>query len=312
MDELTRQSSLIKAAAQKMGFDACGISRVARLDEEAKRLDSWLENHYHGSMTYMENHREKRVDPSLLVKGAQSVISVILNYFPEKKQEDPEAPVISKYAYGRDYHKVIRDRLYLLLRYINEEITPASGRAFTDSAPVLDKVWAARAGLGWIGKNTCLISRKLGSFVFIGELVVTIPLRYDNPIRNYCGTCTKCIEACPTHAIIAPGVLDARRCISYLTIENKGDIDDEFRKKLGNRVFGCDVCQEVCPWNHKAVPHQMPELEPVPGLLEMTRDDWQELAEEEFNLMFGETALKRPGFAGLRRNLAAISATTDA
>ncbi len=311
MDELTKQSSLIKAAARRLGFDDCGISLVTRLDEDAVRLDSWLGNHYHGQMTYMENHRDKRVDPARLVEGAKSVISVILNYFPGKKQADPEAPAISIYAYGRDYHQVIRNRLYLLLRYINERVTPATGRAFADSAPVLDKVWAERAGLGWIGKNTCLISKAHGSFVFIGELVVDIPLQYDKPMQQYCGTCTRCIDACPTHALVAPGVLDARRCISYLTIENKGDIDSGYREKLGNRVFGCDLCQEVCPWNRKAAPHHVPELEPVPGLLEMSRADWYHMTRETFDRLFAGTALKRAGFAGLRRNLNAISATTD-
>jgi epoxyqueuosine reductase len=303
MDVLYQQSSMIKAEAHRLGFEGCGISRAAYLPEDAKQLESWLRENYHGSMTYMENHVEKRVDPAKLVEGAQSVISVIINYFPSKNQVDPDAPVVSKYAYGEDYHAVIRQKLKLLLHFINKSITPVNGRAFVDSAPVLDKAWAARAGLGWIGKNTCLISPKAGSFFFIGSLIIDLPLSYSEGIPDFCGDCQRCIQACPTRAIIAPRVLDARRCISYMTIEHKGDIDPGFKNKMENRVFGCDICQDVCPWNRKAVPHQVKEFEPITGLLEMTRQEWHALDEKQFKKLFSTSAVKRAKYEGLRRNI---------
>jgi epoxyqueuosine reductase len=303
MDDLLNQSSMIKAESLRLGFNKCGISRAICLQSEASHLKRWLRENYHDSMTYMENHVEKRVDPTKLVEGAQSVISVIINYFPSKSQADPDAPVVSKYAYGEDYHAVIRQKLKLLLHFINKSITPANGRAFVDSAPVLDRAWAAKAGLGWIGKNTNLISPEIGSFVFIGSLIVDIPLLADNPIADLCGDCNRCIRACPTGAIVKPQVLDARRCISYLTIENKGDIDPGFKNKMKNRVFGCDICQDVCPWNRKAVPHQVKEFEPLTGLLEMTRQEWHALDETHFKKLFSTSAVKRPKFEGLRRNI---------
>jgi epoxyqueuosine reductase len=303
MDVLYQQSSMIKAEAHRLGFEGCGISRAAYLPEDAKQLESWLRENYHGSMTYMENHVEKRVDPAKLVEGAQSVISVIINYFPSKNQADPDAPVVSKYAYGKDYHAIIRQKLKLLLHFINKSITPVNGRAFVDSAPVLDKAWAARAGLGWIGKNTCLISPKAGSFFFIGSLIIDLPLSYSEGIPDFCGDCQRCIQACPTRAIIAPRVLDARRCISYMTIEHKGDIDPGFKNKMENRVFGCDICQDVCPWNRKAVPHQVKEFEPITGLLEMTRQEWHALDEKQFKKLFSTSAVKRAKYEGLRRNI---------
>jgi epoxyqueuosine reductase len=293
---------MIKAEAHRLGFEGCGISRAAYLPDDAKQLDSWLHEQYHGSMTYMENYVEKRVDPVKLVEGAKSVISVILNYFPSISQHDPEAPVVSKYAYGEDYHEVIRKKLKLLLHYISA----ASGSAFVDSAPVLDRAWAARAGLGWIGKNTNLISPETGSFIFIGSLIVDIPLQADSPIGDLCGDCNRCIRACPTGAIIKPRVLDARQCLSYLTIENKGVIDPGFRDKFENRVFGCDICQDVCPWNRRAVPHRVTEFNPLPGLIEMTRKDWYELDEIRFKKLFLKSAVKRTKYAGLRRNLELI------
>jgi epoxyqueuosine reductase len=308
MDDLVKQSSMIKAEARRLGFDGCGISHAEKLDEDARRLTDWLEKGYHGSMAYMENHAKMRVDPEKLVDGAQSVISVILNYFPSRKQEDPDAPVISTYAYGRDYHGVIRDKLKSLLKYIHSEVTPAKGRGFVDSAPVLDRAWAARAGLGWIGKNTNLISPAKGSFFFIGSLIVDIPLYYDKPIPDFCGDCNRCINACPTKAIVAPQVIDARKCISYLTIENKGNIDPAYHDQFHNRVFGCDICQDVCPWNRKAIPHQVKEFEPLPRLLEMTRNEWHNLTSEQYNHLFSLSAVQRAGFPNLQRNLAFISA----
>ena len=301
--ETTFHSSLIKAEAIRLGFDGCGISHAEFLSDESPRLISWLKNHYNGSMAYMQNNLEKRLDPRQLVKGTQSVISVILNYYPCGNQQDAQAPVISKYAYGHDYHQVIRDKLNLLLRFINEKVAPATGRAFVDSAPVLDRAWAARAGLGWIGKNTNLISPEAGSFFFIGTILVNIPLAYDNPIMDFCGDCNRCIRACPTQAIIAPRVLDAGRCISYLTIEHRGGISITDRNSFKNRVFGCDICQDVCPWNRKSTPHRVKDFDPLPGLLEMTRDQWYTLDEEQYKKLFSKSAVERTGYTGLRRNL---------
>jgi len=303
MDDLGIQSSMIKAEALRLGFDGCGISRAEKLVDEERHLADWLGKNHHGSMAYMEHHAEKRVDPTKLIEGAQSVISVILNYYSEKRQHDPEAPVVSKYAYGEDYHDVIRSKLHQLLDFINTNVTPAEGRGFVDSAPVLDRTWAARSGLGWVGKNSNLISPVKGSFFFIGSLIVNIPLYCDKPIPDFCGDCNRCINACPTNAILAPKIIDARKCISYLTIENKGEIGSEFHGQLANRVFGCDICQDVCPWNHKAIPHHTKELRPVPGLLEMTKEDWNNLDEDTYQKRFKKSAIKRAKFAGLKRNV---------
>jgi epoxyqueuosine reductase len=302
MDDLVKHASMIKAGAISLGFDGCGISTAVGLLHDAERLREWLNAGYQGSMKYMENHFDKRTDPALLVDGAKSVISVILNYFPAEKQRD-DAPLISKYAYGEDYHKVIKKKLLLLLQYINEKITPARGRAFVDSAPVLDRAWAARSGLGWIGKNSNLISPVYGSFVFIGSLMVDIPLQPDQPVKNRCGSCNKCMRACPPQAIVAPGVVDSGKCLSYLTIEHKGPIAENLCYKLGNRLYGCDVCQDVCPWNTKARPHSVSEFKPLPGLLEMTCQDWLGMDREKFNRLFAGSALKRAGFEGLQRNI---------
>lgn len=308
MDELFRKSSMIKEEALRIGFDACGISHAEKLEEDDRRLSDWLRHSYHGSMAYMENYREKRTDPTKLVEGAQSVISVILNYYPSRKQEDPEAPVISKYAYGNDYHDVIREKLKKLLETINTSVVPTTGRGFVDSAPVLDRAWAARAGLGWIGKNSNLISPLKGSFFFIGSLIIDVPLYYDKPLPDFCGDCNRCLIACPTKAIVAPKIIDSRKCISYLTIENKGEIDPHQKGKFQNRVFGCDICQDVCPWNRKAIPNHVREFEPSPRLLEMTRDEWHSLTREQYNQLFSLSAVERAGFPNLLRNLAFISA----
>lgn len=303
MDALFRQSSMIKAEARRLGFDVCGISCAAMLDEESARFEEWLRKGYHGSMTYMESHSEKRFNPAKLVEGTKSVISVFLNYYTRKSQADPVAPVLSKYAYGTDYHDVIRQKLKQLLRYIHQSVTPVNGRAFADSAPVFEKAWAAKAGLGWIGKNTLVISPESGSFFFIGSLFVDIPLHYDKPIDDLCGDCNRCIRACPTGAIISPRNLDARRCISYLTIENRREISREFKGRFKNRVFGCDICQDVCPWNKKAAQHRIAEFEPLPGILEMTRQQWFDMDEELFKKLFTRSAVSRAGFERLRRNM---------
>ncbi len=296
----------IKQKAQQLGFLACGISAADFLADEEARLDRWLENGMNGEMSYMERNREKRLDPRLLLEGTKSIISVLLNYFPAREQTDPEAPVISKYAYGTDYHLVLKEKLNLLLKYINTELSPCSGRAFVDSAPVLDKAWAVRAGLGWIGKNTNLISVEHGSFFFIGELLIDLDVAGDSGERmvsNHCGNCTRCIDACPTQAIVAPYVVDARRCISYQTIEQKGEIDPELSGTFNNRVFGCDICQDVCPWNLKSEPHDEEQFAPHPRLLELTQNEWHEMDEALFAELFRRSAVKRTKYKGLKRNL---------
>jgi len=303
LEDRALMAAAIKKEARRLGFDGCGISRAQALDEEAARLQKWLDRGYHASMAYMERNTQKRVDPTLLFEGARSIISVLLNYYPPGTQTDPQAPVLAKYAYGKDYHIVVREKLNRLLGRISSGIAPVRGRAFVDTAPLLEKAWAARAGLGWIGKNTCLISSEKGSFCFIGTLLVDIPLQYDNPVDNLCGDCTLCIDTCPAKALVAPRTLDAGRCISYWTIENKAAIGGAFRDRLANRVFGCDICQDVCPWNRRAAPHREKDFDAPAGLLEMTREDWFNLNEEQYRRLFEHSAVKRVGFEGLKRNL---------
>jgi epoxyqueuosine reductase len=298
-------SSFIKAEAEKLGFMFCGISKAEFLEEEAPRLEAWLKKGMHGEMQYMENHFDKRLDPRLLVDGAKSVISLGLNYFTDQEQADLLSPKISKYAYGTDYHFVIKDKLKALLAIINEKIGEVNGRAFVDSAPVLDKAWAKRAGLGWVGKNTNLISKKVGSFFFLAELIVDLELAYDiAPTTDHCGTCTACVDACPTEAIVAPYVVDGSRCISYLTIELKNEIPPEFKGKMDNWMFGCDVCQDVCPWNKFSVLHNEPAFKPHPGLLDINKKEWENITEEVFQKVFKNSAVKRTKFSGIKRNIA--------
>lgn len=295
---------MIKAEALRLGFMQCGIAKADFLEEEAPRLERWLNNNHHGEMGYMENHFDKRLDPRLLVDDAKSVISLTLNYFPEEHQSDPEAPKISKYAYGTDYHLVIKDKLFQLLNFISEEIGEVSGRAFVDSAPVMDRAWAKRAGIGWIGKNSNLINKKSGSFFFLAELIVDLQLEYDHPFQtDHCGTCTKCIDACPTDAILSPFIIDAKKCISYLTIELREEIPQSFNDKMENWMFGCDICQDVCPWNRFAVPHSEPRFQPNENLLKMKREDWLDITEEVFRTIFKNSAVKRTKFKGLTRNI---------
>jgi len=252
----------------------------------------------------MENHFDKRLDPRLLVDGAKSVISLSLNYFPMEQQSDPEAPRISKYAYGQDYHTVIKDKLSLLLDFIRREIGEVNGRAFTDSAPVLDRAWATRAGLGWVAKNSNIISKKSGSFFFIAELIIDLELEYDQPFAtDHCGSCTRCIDACPTDAIIAPAVVDGSKCISYLTIELKDEIPADFSGKMQNWMFGCDICQDVCPWNRFSIPHTVDAFKPHEQLLQMKKEDWQDITEDVFRVLFKNSAVKRTKFKGLTRNI---------
>lgn len=294
---------LIRKEAQRLGFDYCGISRVEFLKEEAPRLEQWLKENRHGEMKYMENHFDKRLNPALLVEGAKSVISLLLNYFPEKEQRDKNAPKISKYALGADYHLVIKSKVKELYRYINETIGEVSGRVFVDSAPVMDKAWARKGGLGWIGKNTNLINKKSGSFFFIAELILDIELEYDSPIKDYCGTCRACMDACPTEAIAEPYIVDGSKCISYFTIELKNSIPVEMKGKFENWAFGCDICQDVCPWNRFSKPHKEPLFEPDPKLLDMTKMEWEEITEEVFKELFRHSAVSRTKFAGLKRNI---------
>jgi len=299
-----QHAQMIKAEALRLGFLFCGIAEATFLENEAPQLDTWLRNKYNGKMSYMENYFDKRLDPRLLVDNAKSVISVALNYFTNDKPLDTTAPKISTYAYGTDYHFVIKEKLSLLLQYINEHIGEVDGRAFVDSAPVLDKVWAQKAGMGWQGKHTNLINKNAGSFFFIGELIIDLPLAYDMAFEtDHCGTCTKCIDACPTEAIIAPYVVDASKCISYLTIELKDNIPNSFKGKMDNWMFGCDVCQDVCPWNRFAVPHKVEEFLPHPDLLQMTKNDWQEITDDVFSKLFKSSAVKRTKFIGLKRNI---------
>lgn len=300
-EQHTRQ---IKQKAKDLGFMYCGVSKADFLEDEARKLEAWLNRGHHGKMTYMENHFDKRLDPRLLVDGAKSVVSLLLNYYPESGQEDPEAPKISKYAYGDDYHYVIKDKLKELMGFIQEEIGEVGGRVFVDSAPVLDKAWAERSGLGWIGKNANLIHPKHGSFFFIAELIIDLELEPDGPMKDYCGTCTRCIDACPTEAIVEPYVVDGSKCISYLTIELKDALlPGEFRDKMDNWMFGCDVCQDVCPWNRFSKPHAEAAFNPQEQLLKMSKADWEDLSEEVFRELFKNSAVKRTKYSGLKRNI---------
>jgi len=302
-DQMKERSKLIKEEALRLGFDGCGISRATRLDEEADHLRPWLEGGMNGNMRYMARHTDKRTDPRLLVENAASVITVIINYYSDQRQKDPSAPVISKYIYGRDYHTVLKKKLRYLYDFMKRNIGPFRGRIFAGSAPVLEKAWAARSGLGWIGKNTLLITQNYGSFVFIGEIITDIDLANDTPLPDDCGNCTICLEACPTGALTAPKMLDARKCISYLTIENKGFIDESMKDKMGNRVFGCDACQDVCPMNRNIIPTRLPEFRPREQLLDLTADQWKRLDEDHFHDIFGQTAVARAGFERIKRNI---------
>lgn len=281
----------------------CGVSKAEFLEEEAPRLEKWLNSNMHGNMSYMENHFDKRLDPRLLVDGAKSVVSLALNYFPEKIQTN-DSYKLSKYAYGEDYHFIIKWKLKELMKFIQTEIGEVGGRVFVDSAPVLDRAWAKKSGLGWIGKNTNLINKQAGSFFFIAELIIDLELEPDGPVKDYCGTCTACIDECPTNAIPEPYVVDGSKCISYLTIELKDEIiPKEFQGKMEDWMFGCDICQDVCPWNRFSTPHSEPLLNPKPQLLGLNKKDWEDLTEEVFRDLFKNSAVKRTKFKGLKRNI---------
>jgi len=301
LNATSKNTSLIKAEAKRLGFLSCGVSKAGFLEEEAPRLERWLNNNHQGEMGYMANHFDKRLDPTKLVDGAKSVVSVLLNYFPNELQSDPEAPKLSKYAFGTDYHFVIKDKLKSLMHFIHQEIGEVGGRVFVDSAPVLDKAWAAKSGLGWIGKNSNLLTQQVGSFYFIAELILDIDLEYDTPTTDHCGSCTACLDACPTEAIVAPYVVDGSKCISYFTIELKDNLPDSMKGKFEDWMFGCDICQDVCPWNRFSKPHQEPLFNPHHDLLTMTKSDWQELTESVFSDLFQNSAVQSTKFPGLQR-----------
>nr|WP_136667454.1 tRNA epoxyqueuosine(34) reductase QueG [Flavobacterium sp. H122] len=292
----------IKAEALRLGFLSCGISKANFLEQEAPRLESWLKKGMHGQMSYMENHFDKRLDPRLLVDNAKSVVSLLLNYYPSEVQNE-DSYKISKYAYGQDYHFVIKDKLKDLLKFIQAEIGEVNGRVFVDSAPVLDKAWAAKSGLGWIGKNSNLLTKQVGSFYFIAELIIDLELEYDNPTTDHCGSCTACIDACPTQAIVQPYVVDGSKCISYFTIELRDQIPTEMKGKFDDWMFGCDVCQDVCPWNRFSKPHNEPLFNPNPEILSFSKKDWEEITEDVFKKVFKNSAVKRTKVEGLVRNL---------
>lgn len=298
-----KNARLIKAEAHRLGFQFAGISKAEFLEEEAPRLEQWLNQGKHGHMHYMENYFDKRLDPTKLVPGAQSVVTLLYNYYTDKKQSVPDAPKISKYAFGKDYHYVIKDKLKSLLHFINGEIGEVHGRCFVDSAPVMEKAWAQKSGTGWVGKNTNLINKAQGSYFFLSELIIDLPLHPDGPAKDYCGTCTRCIDACPTEAI-SPYEVDGSKCISYFTIELKDNtIPEKMKGKFDNWMFGCDICQEVCPWNRFSKKHEEPAFEPDEELLSMGRQDWEEITEEVFHELFRKSPVKRAKYEGLKRNI---------
>lgn len=298
-----RFSQQIKAIATTLGFSYCGISKAEFLEDEAPKLAEWLKRGHAGQMTYLENHFDKRLDPTLLVPGAKSVVSLLYNYYPEKDLAKEDEYKISKYAYGQDYHKVVKDKLKEFLESIRQEIGDVQGRAFVDSAPVMERAWAQRSGLGWIGKNSLLINKHQGSFFFLAELIIDLELEYDGPIKDYCGTCTACIDACPTDAIPAPYVVDGSKCISYYTIELKETIPNEVKGKFENWIFGCDICQDVCPWNRFSKPHAEKAFLPSDQLSTFSKSDWQEITHEVFENIFKRSAVKRTKLEGLKRNI---------
>lgn len=304
-NQADQYAHIIKTQAKSLGFDFCGIAKAEFLEEEAYNLEAWLNKNYHGKMAYMANHFDKRLDPTKLVEGAKTVISLIYNYFPEKNLPENRTDYkIAKYAYGQDYHFVIKEKLKILLQILRQEIGEFSGRAFVDSAPIMERQWAQRSGLGWLGKNSLLLNRHMGSFFFLAELIIDLEVSTDPPmVKDYCGTCTRCIDACPTDAIVQPGVVDGSKCISYFTIELKEEIPQEVKGKFENWVFGCDICQDVCPWNRFSKPHKEPKFNPHPELMDFTQKDWEEITEETFSKVFLKSAIKRTKFAGLLRNL---------
>ncbi len=300
----SRYTRWLKEKARSLGFQFAGVAKAERLDAEARRLEAWLKQGMHGEMGYMERYFDLRVDPTRLVPGARSVVCLMYNYFPEKTQSDPDAPKLARYAYGQDYHYVLKPKLKTLLGMLQDEVGQVEGRVFVDSAPVLERDWAQRSGIGWKGKNSLLIHPKAGSYFFLAELIIDLELEYDSPMRDHCGTCTRCIDACPTDAIAPEGyIVDGSRCISYFTIEKRGPIPEAFAGTFENWMFGCDICQEVCPWNRFSQPHHEPAFDPHPALLDMSRREWMEITEDLFRELFRRSAVKRTKYEGLKRNL---------
>tara|TARA_Y100000310_G_scaffold344995_2_gene461032 strand:+ start:1044 stop:1970 length:927 start_codon:yes stop_codon:yes gene_type:complete len=293
---------LVKSLATELGFSFCGISKAEFLEEEAPKLEEWLKRGYQGEMGYLENHFDKRLDPTKLVPGARSVVSLVYNYYPKEQHQSDQGPKIAKYAYGQDYHHVVKDKLKELVDRIREKVGQIEGRVFVDSAPVMERQLAAKSGIGWIGKNSLLLNRNMGSFFFLAELIIDLELEPDGPIKDYCGTCTACQDACPTDAIPQPYVIDGSKCISYLTIELKDEIPNEFKGRMENWAFGCDICQDVCPWNRFSKPHEEPKFKPQ-GWEDFKSKDWEEMTEEVFQKVFKKSAVKRTKFGGLKRNL---------
>tara|TARA_A200000113_G_scaffold20197_1_gene17527 strand:+ start:5657 stop:6574 length:918 start_codon:yes stop_codon:yes gene_type:complete len=302
-----RNSQLIKRLAKQIGFSSCGISRARFLHEEEKNFEDWLKQGYQGTMSYLERNFDKRLDPTKLVPGAKSIISLTFNYFPTKKKFNDNSFLISKYAYGKDYHIIIKDKLKELFSQMKKEVGDIEGRVFVDSAPIHERAWAKISGLGWIGKNSLLLNKKMGSYFFLAEIICDLDLEYDSTVSDHCGTCTKCIDACPTDAITQAQVVDANRCISYLTIENKNEIPKELSKSFNNYIFGCDICQDVCPWNRFSTSHNEKEFLPKEEFSKMSKKDWQELTHETFNKIFKNSAVKRAKFQGLKRNIKAVT-----
>jgi epoxyqueuosine reductase len=306
LEELTQKeihTNWIKKEAMRLGFDACGISKAAFLEEEAPRLESWLQNNYHGEMRYMENHFDKRLDPTLLVPGAKSVISLLYNYSPEELQ-NKNSYQISKYAYGEDYHLVIKKKLNEMVDSMRQVMGNFNARVFTDSAPIMERAWAQKSGLGWLGKHSLLISKSKGSFFFLAEIILDLALNYDAPFKtDHCGTCTKCIDACPTQAILPNNTVDGSKCISYFTIELKEEIPAQYKDSFDNWAFGCDICQDVCPWNRFSLPHKEERFKPDERLLQFNKNDWEEITEDVFKEIFKRSAVKRTKFTGFQRNI---------
>jgi len=302
-----QKAVLLRSIAKELGFSFCGVAKAAFLEEEAPRLEEWLKRGYQGKMSYLENHFDKRLDPTLLVPGAKSVISLVYNYFPSRDLAREGELKVAKYAYGDDYHQVVKEKLQQLMHRLTEAWGHIEGRAFVDSAPVMERAWAQRSGVGWVGKNSLLLNRSMGSFFFLAELIIDLELEYDGPVKDYCGSCTACIEACPTEAITEPYVVDGSKCISYFTIELKEEIPAAVQGKFDDWIFGCDICQDVCPWNRFAKPHREPAFEPSAELQGMTRQQWTELTEEIFNQVFAQSPLRRTKWKGLKRNIAFVT-----
>lgn len=306
MNNKERYSNLIKSKAMAFGFQSCGISKADFLEEEAPHLEQWLKNNFHGEMKYMENYFDKRLDPRLLVEGSKSVISLSYNYFPEEIQANKDFK-LAKYAYGEDYHDVIKDKLRLMIAELQEEIGEFSFRVFVDSAPVLEKAWAKKSGIGWVGKNSNLITKKNGSFYFLAEIICDLDLIQDYEVTDHCGSCTKCIDACPTQAIVSDKIIDGSKCISYATIELKDQIPDFFKDKMEDWMFGCDICQDVCPWNRFSAPTLEEKFRPNSEIKNFTKQEWKDITQEVFSTVFRKSAVKRTKFAGLKRNLDFLS-----